>query len=170
MKVKMDGRDDAGQRQRHHHVGERLGPIGPVDERRVLELDGDRLEEGAEDPERVGQREGDIGQGQPEERVDEAELAGEQEERDQHDDRREHVAQQRDPRHQRPSPEGVARQAVGADHPGHEDDERRHRGHDDRVLEVRPEIRLVEELPVGAEAPTRAARRWAARRAARGSP
>src|SRR5438552_1595239 len=43
------GGDDAGQRQGHHDVRQRLRAVGAVDQRGVLELQRARLEEGAQD-------------------------------------------------------------------------------------------------------------------------
>src|SRR5215510_4679704 len=48
------GGDDPGQREGRHHVPQGLRTIGSVDEGGVLQLYRDRLEEGAEDPERIG--------------------------------------------------------------------------------------------------------------------
>ena len=53
-------RDEAGRRERQHDLAERLEVGRPVDERRLLELLRDLLEERGEDVDRERQREGQV--------------------------------------------------------------------------------------------------------------
>ena len=88
------GRDEAGQRQRQHHVPHRLAAMGAVDERCLLQLERNALEEGAQEPEAEGQTERRVREHERQPRVRDPELLHQDVEGDDDHDGREHVGEE----------------------------------------------------------------------------
>ena len=82
------GRRDARHEQRQREAPERLEPRVAVEHRGVLVLDGHLVDEALHHPDRERQVERRVDQDQPELRVDQAEVAVHQEDRDHDHDRR----------------------------------------------------------------------------------
>ena len=83
-----EGRDHTGQRDRHDDAEEGAPRRQPVDQRRLVELDRDRVELVPHDPDDDRQHRQRVDQDQAERRVEEGELAVENEEGKGEDDRR----------------------------------------------------------------------------------
>ena len=95
-----------------------------------------------------GKREGDVGEDQPRERVHQAEVPDHQEDRDRDRDRR-HEPEAEDRRGPRvAAAEAQAREGIGRGHAEHERDQRRDAGDDDRVLDEREVVVVVDDLAV----------------------
>src|SRR3954470_11732018 len=148
-----DERQDAGgreprRREWHHDLAERLEVRRPVDERRLLEVLRDLLEERDEDVDGQRKREREVRDDQPDPRVVDADRRPQAEQRRGDRDRRE----RRDRQHQREdrelAPEAQTRQGVCAERPDHE---REHRGRDadhGAVEQRAREVAVLEDRPV----------------------
>ena len=146
--------DQPGHRQRQRDPPEDADPGGPVDDRRLLELLGQRHEERPQDDHGDGQREGRLRQRHAPPGVGQLEVAGDQDE--QRDDRhgeREEQAEHEHHEERLAEPEVVARQRVGGHHAGDHRDHGGDDGDDRRVQRVAPEASLVEHALVVVEPP-----------------
>ena len=88
-KAEEHGDAEAGQRQRHDDADQGAQRAEPVDAGRVDQFVGEVAEEAGEDPDHQRQDDGQVADDQPERRVDQAEGAELQEERQRQRDRRE---------------------------------------------------------------------------------
>ena len=118
MNAKIDRGHDARQRERQHDPHQRPQPPAAVDRRRLLDLPGDRGEEGAQDPDGERQVEGGVGQDERGVRVDQAQLEELAVEADDQRRRREHLGDQHQEQERRAPGEAVARGVVGGRHGG----------------------------------------------------
>src|SRR3954470_17248087 len=115
-----DERQDAGgrearRRERHDDLAERLEVRRPVDERRLLEVPRDLLEERDEDVDRQRQGEREVRDDQPDPRVVDADVRPEAEQRRRDRDGREGRDRQDDRKDGELAPEPQPRERVGAE-------------------------------------------------------
>src|SRR5439155_1875020 len=143
------GRDDSGHGEPESDAQERLPAVRAVDERRLLEVSRQVVEESLHEPDDERHVEGQVGDDQRPVRVEDPPVAEQQEERDRRDDGREHPDRE-DPEREVPPADAEAAEAVRGRH----SDEQRERGirrrNDDAVLQ-RGSALAVEDRRVMAE-------------------
>ena len=145
------GGDEPGRDERERDLAERRQAAGAVDHRRFLELDRHAGDEAAQRPDRERQDEHEVRQRQPDHGVEQTPAVEHPEHRDHQRLGRDHLHDQHEGEEALAAAEPEAGEGHGGEEGDEERDDDRDRGHDQAVLDRRPEVVALEHLAVVVE-------------------